>query len=221
MTDSPTVRPTPGADARYDDHVLEQQIQHLLVAVEHELRRAPTGLSELALIKSLQKDPWNLIGKVCFDDPEKLYPVHFLLFHTVYRLRDQLHEHGESLSISPLSIRIDGQSVVGGEGLPDHTDKLREFYLDLSQYRMSDDAVLRMMDDFWAGRHGANPDREEALDAAQQLGFDQVPDDFPEVKKRFRRAVMQAHPDRGGDTETIQTLNQAFAVLKAHFRPSD
>ena len=29
---------------------------------------------------------------------------------------------------------------------------------------------------------------------------------------------MNAHPDRGGKTETIQDLNQAFAVLKAHFR---
>jgi hypothetical protein len=31
---------------------------------------------------------------------------------------------------------------------------------------------------------------------------------------------MHAHPDRGGKTETIQHLNQAFAVLKAHFRHS-
>ena len=50
------------------------------------------------------------------------------------------------------------------------------------------------------------------------LGFQAVPSDFPTVKKRFRRAVMNAHPDRGGKTETIQDLNQAFAVLKAHFR---
>jgi S-methylmethionine-dependent homocysteine/selenocysteine methylase len=31
-------------------------------------------------------------------------------------------------------------------------------------------------------------------------------------------AVMQAHPDRGGETEAIQNLNSAFSVMKAHFQ---
>jgi hypothetical protein len=29
---------------------------------------------------------------------------------------------------------------------------------------------------------------------------------------------MQAHPDRGGETEAIQNLNSAFSVMKAHFQ---
>lgn len=210
-----------GSGAHFDEDVLDQHIQHLLIAVEHELRRAPEGLSELSLIKALQRPPWELIGEVCYHEPEKLYPVHFLLFHTLYRLRDQLAESGESLHISPLGIHLTLESVVGGHGLPDSVDQLRAFYLDLSQYRLSDDEIQGMMNDFWAGQSGSAPDADETLLAAQELGFDSVPDDFPEVKLRFRRAVMQAHPDRGGDTQSVQALNQAFSVLKAHFRNAD
>ena len=220
MTDrhSPTRSAYPGAVN--EDDCLEQQIQHLLVAVEHELRSAPAGMNELSLIKALQKPPWELLGAVVFSEPEKLYPVHFLLFHVLYRLRDQLSEAGESLTISPLSIRIEAQTVVGGEGVPDSVDTLRHFYLDLSQYRLPEEAIQQMMNDFWAGSPGQAPAQAEAKAAAEVLGFQAVPGDFPTVKKRFRRAVMHAHPDRGGKTETIQHLNQAFAVLKAHFRHS-
>jgi hypothetical protein len=220
MTDSHSPINASHPRAVEDDDCLEQQIQHLLVAVEHELRSAPAGMNELSLIKALQSLPWELLGEVVFSEPEKLYPVHFLLFHVLYRLRDQLSETGESLKISPLNIRIESQSVVGGEGVPDSVDTLRQFYLDLSQYRLPEEAIQQMMNDFWAGAPGQAPAQSEAREAAEVLGFQAVPTDFPTVKQRFRRAVMHAHPDRGGKTETIQHLNQAFAVLKAHFRHS-
>ncbi|MED5466070.1 MAG: DNA-J related domain-containing protein, partial [Pseudomonadota bacterium] len=118
---------------------LQQQVQHLSVAVEHELRAAgPAGLSELELIRALQGERWSLIGTVDFHEPDRLYPVHFLLFHVLYRLRDQIAVEGESLNISPLRLSI-GQIVNRSEStaLPDSTDALREFYLDLSQYFLS------------------------------------------------------------------------------------
>ncbi|AOY87375.1 molecular chaperone DnaJ [Marinobacter salinus] len=218
MTNFTSGLQTPQAQQQDDDAMLEQQVQHLLVAVEHELRRAPAGINELGLIKLLQRPPWELIGEVRFNEPENLYPIHFLLFHVLYRLRDQLVETGETLAISPLSIRLSFADAVGGLGMPDSVDSLRQFYLDLSQYRLPEEAIQRMMNDFWAGGPGGTPERSEALNAAERLGFSGMPESFPEVKHRFRRAVMQAHPDRGGDTETIQGLNHAFSVLKAHFR---
>lgn len=216
---NPQLHPcAPQHRSRSADRELEQQIQHLLVAVEHELRIATAGISELTLIKALQGPPWQLLGQVAFGEPEQLYPIHFLLFHVLYRLRDQLAESGEALHISPLNIRLESQNVVGGEGPPAEVDALRQFYLDLSQYRMPADAIHQMMEDFWSGNPGQQPDRQDTREAARTLGFDTVPEDFPTVKQRFRRAVMRAHPDRGGNTQTIQHLNQAFAVLKAHFR---
>ncbi|MFP3978165.1 DNA-J related domain-containing protein [Marinobacter sp. KMM 10035] len=203
--------------ANAPDTLLEQQVEHLLVAVEHELRNAPAGTDELSLIKKLQGPPWNLIGALEFHDLQKLYPVHFLLFHVLYRLRDTLAEAGENLYISPLRIGIESQDIIGGKGLPGAVDSLRSFYLDLSQYELPEETVQQMMDNFWEGRSGCKPGNTEILQAAQVLGFDSVPDRFHTVKQAFRRAVMQAHPDRGGETEAIQSLNEAFAILKAHF----
>ncbi|RBP25965.1 DnaJ-like protein [Marinobacter pelagius] len=207
-------------DTEASHRLLDHQVQHLLVAVEHELRKAPRGTSELALIRALQAPPWELIGEVSFRDPESLYPVHFLLFHVLYRLRDQLAGTGESLEISPLEIRLKPQTVVSGTGPPDQEDGLRRFYLDLDQYRMSGDRIRRMMDDFWARRPTCSPESSELLRAAEVLGFDSLPGDFATVKSRFRRFIMAVHPDRGGDTASVQELNQAFSVLKSHFRLS-
>lgn len=212
---SPDVSSPTAANA--PDSMLEQQIQHLLVAVEHELRCSPVGIDELNLIKKLQKPPWELIGKLEFHDTQKLYPVHFLLFHVLYRLRDALAQTGEAVTISPMRISIERQDIVGGSGMPGSVDSLRSFYLDLSQYELPEEAIDRMMDNFWAGYQGSAPDRPEVLQAANVLGFDAIPESFLTVKQAFRRAVMQAHPDRGGETEAIQSLNGAFAILKTHF----
>nr|WP_282450839.1 DNA-J related domain-containing protein [Marinobacter bryozoorum] len=196
---------------------LEHHVQLLAAAVESCLREAG-NLSELELIRQLQAPPWQLIGPVNYADPAALYPVHFLLFHVLYRLRDDLAASGECLTISPLTISLTRDDVIAGTGLPDCTDPLRDFYLDLDQYRMPETDIHRMVDDFWAGRAGQGPGAESAEKAARLLGFETVPPDFATVKHRFRRAVMQAHPDRGGDTSRVQQLNEAFTTLRHHFR---
>lgn len=200
---------------------LEGHIQLLGAAVEACLREASVGLSELELIRQLQAPPWQIVGPVDYANPAALYPVHFLLFHVLYRLRDELAERGETITISPLSISLTEFNVVAGTGLPDRGDPLRTFYLDLNQYEMSEGDILRMVDDFWAGRVKQRPALESAEDAASVLGFDVLPADFSVVKHRFRRAVMQTHPDRGGDTEQVQQLNEAFATLRHYFRNGD
>lgn len=196
---------------------LAQKVQHLMIAVETILRARPAGLSELDLIRTLEAPPWELLEAVDFSSPERLYPVHFLTFHTLYRLRDDLGSHGEQLSISPFLIRLSPSRVVAGHGPLAESDKLRAFYLDLDQYALSEKTVNQMMDDFWAGRSGRQPAADEVRSAAGTLGFEGLPDEFDEVKYRFRRAVMQAHPDRGGRTEDVQALNEAFGILRVFY----
>ena len=118
----------------------------------------------------MQGERWSLIGTVDFHEPDRLYPVHFLLFHVLYRLRDQIALEGESLNISPLRLSI-GQMVTRTEStaLPDSTDALREFYLDLSQYFLSEAAIQEMMDNFWAGNTLSRPEHSEAAEAAGTL----------------------------------------------------
>lgn len=217
-------QPKDNADRPYPDthqralNALDQQVQHMMVAMEAELRGAGLeGLSELALIRALQSDRWGLLGPVNYAEPDQLYPVHFLVFHGLYRLRDQLGPQRETLLLSPLCLRIVPVPNAGETTLPDREDRLRTFYLDLSQYFLSSTAIHDMMDRFWAGEPGRGPDQSEATQAAQVLGFDHLPDCFATVKQRFRKQVMHAHPDRGGSTVEVQVLNEAFSVLKAHF----
>lgn len=218
LTNAPDIPATVSLPQQSTDEAVAIQVQHLMVAVEHILRAEPGALTELELIKKLQAPPWKLIGPIAFNDPAKLFPVHFLLFHTLYQLRDRLFEQGDQLSISPLAIQLDPSSVVAGQGLPGESDALRAFYLDLKQYELSDASIRQMMDDFWAGQGGKRPSRQDLASAADILGLDCIPAEFGPVKQRFRRAVMQAHPDRGGDTRRIQELNEAFALFRTHFQ---
>ena len=221
MIDSPIPPPSAEPSGNGDASLaLEHLVQRLMAATEACLRQSGT-LSELELIRQLQAPPWELIGRVDYADPAALYPVHFLIYHTLYRLRDELATDCETISLSPLAISLTSTDVVAGTGLPDHADPLRDFYLDLSQYHMAAEEVLRMVDDFFAGRVSARPADSEAEQAAVVLGFESLPARFDEVKYRFRRAVMQAHPDRGGSTAEVQQVNQAFAVLRHYFRQGD
>lgn len=220
MTADPTITATSPDTRACQAEALQGHVEQLMVAVEQILRAEPGGLSELGLIRQLQKKPWSLVGEVQFHDPAALYPVHFLLFHVLYRLRDELAQESLSLHISPLAIRLENSNIIAGTGVPDREDKLRAFYLDLSEYEMAEEDILRMVDDFWAGHSHQGPDSSELREASATLGFTEMPASFPEVKQQFRRAVMRAHPDRGGDTQRIQALNQAFSVLKTHFRPA-
>lgn len=199
---------------------LQEHLGHLMVAVETLLREHPAGLSELSLIRSLQNPPWQLLGDVDFSDPALLYPAHFLVFHCLYRLRDELAAEGESIAISPLLIRLYREPTVASNGLPDQHDALRSFYLDLSGYELPESAVQRMLDDFWSGQSARSMDDVELQEAADTLGLDQLPSDFAGVKRAFRRRAMRSHPDRGGSSEAIQAINEAFTRLRHYYRAS-
>ena len=217
MTTDPTARPI-DRNTHDEFNLLDQQVEHLMIAAEHELRAAgPSGLSELALIKTLQSERWQVIGSVDFSRTEQLYPVHFLLFHALYRLNDELFPAGEHIQLSPLQIRLCPGSSSGNTSLPGAKDSLREFYMDLEQYYLSNTEIADMMDRFWTGTIVQKPNSASVASAAEVLGFESVPPTFGTAKRRFRKLMMKVHPDRGGSTVQVQHLNDAFAVLKAHY----
>lgn len=207
--------PISGADLAW----LEQQADHIQVAAEHELRMAGAGgLSELELIRALQGARWRLVGPVSFADPTALYPVHFLLFHALYRLQEQLAHGGEHLEIAPLRLKLASTGPASASrALPAEQDRLRLFYLDLSRYFMSDGDIQRMMASFHSGAPAVHSQPGDVESAARVLGYTALPPTFTDIKRRFRKRVMQVHPDRGGNTEDIQELNRAFSVLKSHY----
>lgn len=205
-----------GFPADAEQLVLQKKLERLTGALYQILRASPRGLSEHALLKKLQAPEWAVLEPVDFRDPARLYPVHFVLFHALYQLRGKLLKtSGESLSISALAIAI----VPGRPSatkLPDRIDPLASFYLDLSNLHLSQDAIENMLDDFWRGVKRPQPEQLEA--ACAILSIDCPPDDLAVANQQFRRLAMAHHPDRGGDKQQLQQINQAIAIVRQHFR---
>lgn len=194
---------------------LRHYVARLKVAAEAVLR-AHNGISELELIRAMQGEPWRLIGPVNFNTPGELYPVHFILFHALYRLRGDLMAEGETLDISPLGIHIRIASTLPSEHAdPGPPDRLAAFYLDLDNYELAEDVINTMLDHFWRGIQA--PSSDSLIDALKTLQLDALPDEFSIAKRQFRRLAMQHHPDRGGETHRLQQLNAALAVIRQHF----
>lgn len=171
------------------------------------LASSPDGLSEYELLNSLrQKGQTGLPEN--FSDHLVLFRTHFLLFHSLYRLRDRLWRAQQAhLEIGPLSIRLLPYSRAEA-GLAAH-DPLREYYLDLTQLElMTEQRVDELLAGFWIRLQNS----DQRAGALAELGL-QDPVDDATIKQRYRELAMRHHPDRGGEQETLQTINAAMSVL--------
>ncbi len=179
----------------------------------HRLLRAhPGGLSEHALILALEDDP--LIRKEALSDTLSLFQAHFLLFHHLYRLSEQLRGK-ERLEIHCLKIVLhpwEGENTA----LPETGDPLRDYYLNLDNLAATGrDDVAALLAAFWERFVG----QDELTAALRTLDLEEAAD-YPTAKRRYRELALRHHPDRGGDHETLQTINAAMAVLARFHRHS-
>ena len=53
--------------------------------------------------------------------------------------------------------------------------------------------------------------------ALEILGLDE-PVSYEEVRVQYKRLAMEHHPDRGGDKEKLQLINEAMQQLKMYYR---
>jgi len=191
---------------------LDSTIRELERACRELLEGQPEGIGEHALLQALRQAPYRLMPELSLDDSLGLFQSHFLLFHVLYRLRDQLRkERRAELSISPLSLRL-RPYVPGNEGL-ESADPLRDYYLDLEELtRTGVEDVEAMLAGFW-GKVEAGGDKDGAL-ALLEL---EEPVTLGEIKAQYKRLVMQHHPDRGGEAERMHALNDALAVLQRYY----
>ena len=185
---------------------LPPALQHTVLEL---LEAHPAGISELELLKALGERGIVPFADLDFHDPVVLFRAHFLLFHVLYRLDTQLvHERGLGVAISPLNIAL--RSIPGGDGQAvDGHDPLRDYYADLNNLHETGGAdVQRMLDDFWSGRVRQGK-REQALSV---LGLEDPVDDAT-IRRTYRRLAMEHHPDRGGEHERLQVINEAARIL--------
>lgn len=181
----------------------------LLVRVYEILCENPGGMREYDLMRELDRLCVEGFGAAAFADHLSMFQSHFLLFHCLYVLRDRLHaQQAAGLDIHCLSVRLRPFRKSAG-GLPQQHDPLRDYYLDLNNLENTDAAkVARLMNSFW-DRFIALDERQQAL---QRLGLSD-PVKYDDIKSRYRRLVMEHHPDRGGDHENLQLINEAMRTL--------
>jgi len=172
----------------------------------------PDGTGEYELLKHLQAEKVEGFPEQSLTEPLPLFRMHFLLHHALYQLRDQLwHRQTGHLEITPLCIRI--MSYQAASAALAEPDPLRHYYLDWNNLlNTSADDVTQLLNQFWAKFHTG--EQQQAALAVLELV---PPVDFAVIKQQYRRLVMIHHPDRGGDTARLQAINQAMAVLTAHY----
>ena len=184
-----------------DPDTLEPIIERILV--DH-----PRGLDEQELLQALRARPEAGLPADRAVAGLGLFRTHFVLFHTLYRLRDRLRAHGTGdLRIDPLRIEllayVDGPSALGPH------DCLRAYYLDLDNLAATGEAdVARLL----AGFYTQLRRRTHRAEALAELELPESADEA-EIRRQYRRLVMRHHPDRGGDAERLQSLNRALEVL--------
>lgn len=178
------------------------------------LRLVPNGLSEHQLIHRLRQAHCTHIPQLPLADKLVLFRTHFLLFNALYRLRDHLwSERSAHLEISPLLIRLlpyrDGPQELTGH------DPLRGYYLDEARLRDTTEAdVVHLLQSFWTRMHGGE-EREAALEL---FGLDGHAG-YAAIRLRYRQLVSQHHPDRGGSTTRLQSINKAMEILDRYYKP--
>ncbi|AOE84353.1 DNA-J related domain-containing protein [Pseudomonas sp. TCU-HL1] len=183
----------------------------------HELLRgAPEGLSEYQLIQALKAHHSTHIPHLELTDKLVLFRTHFLVFNALYLLRDRLSGEGLAhLAISPLCVQLLPYEAGTAAALSE-LDPLREYYLDLTNLRdTTEDDVERLLASFWTRMQGS----EEKLAALELFGLHNgnQPLSLAVIKQRYRQLVSQHHPDRGGSTSRLQSINKAMEILQRYY----
>lgn len=180
------------------------------------LRQAPDGIGEFELIQRLKAGHSTHIPNLGLADRLVLFRTHFLLFNALYLLRDRLWAEGSAfLAISPLSIRLLPYAA-GSDALTEH-DPLRTYYLDLRHLRDTTERdVEKLLASFWTRMQGGD-EKLAALELFELVEGDEALD-LAVIKHRYRQLVGQHHPDRGGSTERIQSINKAMEILQRYYR---
>lgn len=171
------------------------------------MRAYPQGLSEYEFLNVLREQVPDFQSDRA--DPLSLFRQHFILFHGLYRLQQDLLDRQQAqLLISPLRIVLQPYQPSITDQMS-RADPLRNYYLDLTQLHATGaDEVEALLNAFWV-RIIRDDQRTEALEVLELSD----PVDDATIRRRYRELVMLHHPDRGGETARLQLLNAAVAAL--------
>lgn len=179
------------------------------------LRSFPDGVNEHTLLKTLDDKGTINLEPDTFSDNVKLFRTHFLLYNALYLLRDQLWSTGKGhLEITAIRLHLLPYNP-GSPALQEH-DPMRDYYLDMDMLeKTTEQDIETALNSFWKRLHEETVFSGGGLraKALQTLGLREGVTS-KEIKLSYRRLAMRHHPDRGGDAEKLQVINEAMEVLR-------
>lgn len=171
----------------------------------------------------MQNPPYCFFSKDALSDPLLLFRTHFLLFHCLYRLREQWLKNGSGLlNISALQIiKVALPTDVLNKG-SDHehsslerADPLAQYYLDRRHLTSTtSEDVDALLTGFW--KKLSQPLTSEPIEQALAVMEIVPPITIKDLKVQYRRLAQQHHPDKGGDNEHFKNICQAYHQLKQY-----
>ncbi len=179
------------------------------------LRNFPEGLNEHTLLKTLDEKGTIALEADTFSDSVKLFRTHFLLYNALYQLRDELWRTGKG-HLEITSVRLTLQPYNPSSPALQEHDPMRDYYLDLDMLeKTTQQDIDSALNSFWKRLHEESIFSGGGLRAKafQTLGLREGANS-KEIKLSYRRLAMQYHPDRGGDVEKLQSINEAMEVLR-------
>jgi len=188
-------------------NLTDEQTQALLELLYDLLKEHPEGMNEWAVVTELKRRRLAPFAEADLGDSLLLFQVHFLLFHLLYLLKDQVCQRQETLEIHCLKIQLQPQAV-GGVPLTQH-DPLRNYYLDWQTFEQTNQAeVSQMLDQFW----GDYEKHTSAAEAFQALGLS-ADASTEEIKSKYRQLAQKLHPDTGGSGLGFEKITWAKKIL--------
>ncbi|QEY60406.1 molecular chaperone DnaJ [Pseudomonas sp. C27(2019)] len=193
-------------------------MNQLVKTLQRLLEAKHTGLSEYELLKQLISEQHPLFISANLSDVLSLFRSHFVLFHALYLLRDNLRSAGQlDLKISPLHICLQPITTRSStqSQMPNLSDPLRAYYLDLDNLSATDrEAVEQLLNSSLASLQPS----QQLSDALAELGIEQPLHTLnsEDLRSHYRKLVSRHHPDRGGCTERLQRINQAMDMVRAY-----
>lgn len=188
--------------------VLQRFYQRLERPVFDILKEHKKGISEFELLKLLEKKQY--LRRKNSTDSHNLFRLHFILFHTLYRLRQRLLSRGKyDIEIHTVKIKIIPSSKNKYENSINTFDNLADYYLDESNLKDTTPAdVEELLNSFFSDSRKFTH-RHKALN---ELGLSD-PVSSTQIKKRYRELARAHHPDAGGSTDKMSKITAAFEVL--------
>ena len=182
--------------------------QSFIVLIKAFLEEHPQGVREHDFLLHLDEQGVFQALDTEVSSSLLLFQKHFLLFHVLYSINQQrVADKQGALQISPLLIKqldyVEADTQIG------ELESLSAYYLELENLASAtEDNVSDLLDVFWV-KYLKNEKRANAL---KVLGLNDPVTD-KKIVQRYRKLASVHHPDKGGEKDKIQEINEAYAAL--------